>query len=140
MGVGPAGGYKQATLLLPDMTSTRWLWFAFRAGFASLAGWVAVAEPWDANADARISIHEILLFVVRFLAFPVHLLLSLTPAPLLHWIGLPNAHWPSSAAMAIIISLPLWGMLLIGGLVAEAWLERATSVRRARKAKSLCER
>ena len=29
--------------------------------------------------------------------------------------------------LAVVISLPLWGILLIGGLVAEAWLERASS-------------
>ena len=113
--------------------STRWLWFAVRVGFAALAAWVAVSEPWDADGDGRVSVHEALLFVVRFLAFPLHLLLSLTPAPVLHFFGLPDAYWPSSAVLAVAVSLPLWGVLLIGGLLAEAWLERASDARRARK-------
>ncbi len=113
--------------------ATHRLWFAARVGFAALALWVAVSEPWDANADGRISVHEGLLFVVRFLAFPLHLLLSLTPAPVLHALALPDAYWPSSAVFAVAVSLPLWGLLLIGGLLAEAWLERAAAARRARK-------
>jgi hypothetical protein len=95
---------------------------------------VAVSEPWDANGDGRVSVREALLFVVRFLAFPLHLLLSLMPAPVLDALGLPpDAHWPSSAVFAVAVSLPLWGILLIGGLLAEAWLERAAAARRARK-------
>jgi hypothetical protein len=82
------------------------LWFLFRIGFALLAVWVAVAEPWDANSDGRISPHEVLLFPVRFLAFPLHILLSLTPSPVLHALGLPDAYWPSSAVLAVVISLP----------------------------------
>ncbi len=114
--------------------ATRRLWFLARVGFAALALWVAVSEPWDANGDGRVSVHEALLVLVRFLAFPLHLLLSLTPAPVLHALGLsPDAHWPSSAAVAVAVSLPLWGVLLIGGLLAEAWLERASEARRARK-------
>jgi len=70
---------------------------------------------------------------VRFLAFPLHVLLSLTPSPVLHALGLPDAFWPSSAVLAIVISLPLWGLLLIGGLVAEAWLERVSAARHARE-------
>ncbi len=113
--------------------SNRWLWFAVRVGFAALAARVAVSEPWDADGDGRVSVHEALLFVVRFLAFPLHVLLSLTPAPVLHALGLPDAYWPSSAIVAVAASLPLWGLLLIGGLFAEAWLERASEARRARK-------
>ena len=113
--------------------STRRLWFICRVGFAAVAVWVALSEPWDANGDGRVSPHEVLLFVVRFLAFPLHLLLSLTPAPVLQALGLPNAYWPSSAVLAVVVSLPLWGMLLIGGLLAEAWLERTSDARRARK-------
>ena len=110
------------------------LWFAARVGFVALAAWVAVSEPWDANGDGRVSVHEALLFVVRFLAFPLHLLLSLTPAPVLDALGLPpDAHWPSSAAVAVAVSLPLWGLVLIGGLLAEAWLEQASQARRARR-------
>ena len=109
------------------------LWFAARVGFAALALWVAVTEVWDANGDGRISVHEVLLFAVRFLAFPLHVLLSLTPAPVLHALGLPDAYWPSSAVLAVAASLPLWGVLLIGGLFAQAWIERAADTRRARK-------
>ncbi len=114
--------------------STHRLWFLARVGFAALALGVAVSEPWDANGDGRVSVREALLFVVRFLAFPLHLLLSLMPAPVLDALGLPpDAHWPSSAVFAVAVSLPLWGILLIGGLLAEAWLERAAAARRARK-------
>ncbi len=113
--------------------ATRWFWFAARVGFAALALWVAISEPWDANGDGRVSVHEVLLFGVRFLAFPLHVLLSLTPAPVLHFLGLPDAYWPSSAVFAVVLSLPLWGVLLIGGLLVEAWLERAAEARRARK-------
>jgi hypothetical protein len=112
---------------------TNRLWFMCRVGFAVLAVWVAVTERWDVNSDGRISVHEALLFVVRFLAFPLHVVLSLTPAPVLHALGLPDAYWPSSAVLAVAVSLPLWGVLLIGGLLAEAWLERAADARRARK-------
>ncbi len=113
--------------------ATRRFWFAARVGFAALAVWVAVSEPWDANGDGRVSVREALLFAVHFLAFPLHLLFSFTPAPVLHFFGLPDAHWPSSAVLAVAVSLPLWGVLLIGGLLAEAWLERAAEARRARK-------
>jgi hypothetical protein len=109
------------------------LWFMLRVGFALLAVWVAIAEPWDANGDGHISPHEVLLFPVRFLAFPLHILLSLAPSPVLRALGLPDAYWPSSAVLAVVISLPLWGLLLIGGLVAEAWLERASAARHARE-------
>ncbi len=111
----------------------RWLWFAVRVGFAALAVWVAVTGPWDPDGDGRVSVREALLIAVRFLAFPLHLLLRLAPAPVLHALGLPDAHWPSSAAVAVAASLPLWGLALIGGLFAEAWLERASDARRARK-------
>ena len=116
-----------------EAESAQRLWFLARVGFAALALWVAVSEPWDANGDGRLSVHEALLFAVRFLAFPLHVLLSLTPAPVLHALGLPDAYWPSSAIVAVAASLPLWGLLLIGGLFAEAWLERASEARRARK-------
>jgi len=112
--------------------STRCLWFMARVGFAAAAVWVAVSEPWDASGDGRILVHEALLFPVRFFAFPLHLLLSLTPAPVLHALGLPDAHWPSSALIAVVVSLPVWGLLLIGGLLAEAWLERLPSTGPAR--------
>ena len=104
--------------------STQDLWFALRLGLVAFALWAAVTERWDINGDGAISIHEILVFFVRFLAFPLHALLSITPASVLHLIGLPDAPWPSSALFAVVVSLPLWGILLIGGLLAEAWLER----------------
>ena len=108
------------------------LWFGLRIGLVALAAWIAVTEPWDVNGDGRLSVHEALLFVVRFLAFPLHVLLSLTPAPVLHSLGLPDAYWPSSAVAAVLISLPLWGIVLIGGLIAEAWFERASNMRHTR--------
>ena len=107
--------------------STHWLWFSIRVCFAALAVWVAVTEHWDINGDGRTSVHEVLLFVVRFLAFPLHVLLRITPTSVLHSLGLPDAYWPSSAFLAVVISLPLWGLFLIGGLVVEAWLERTSS-------------
>jgi cytochrome c oxidase assembly factor CtaG len=113
--------------------STRLLWFLSRVGFAALAVWVAVTEPWDVNGNGRLSPHEVLLFVVRFLAFPLHLLLSITPSSVLHALGLPDAYWPSSAVVAVVLSLPLWGLVLIGGLFAEAWLERLFESRQKRK-------
>ena len=112
--------------------ATRSLWFMARVGFAALAVWVAVSEPWDTNGGGRVSVHEALLFPVRFLAFPLHLLLSPTLAPVLHALGLPDAYWPSSALVAVVVSLPLWGSLLIGGLLADAWLERALDARQKR--------
>lgn len=105
------------------------VWFVIRVSFAMVAIWVAVTEPWDANGDEVISVHEILLLGVRLLAFPLHLLLSLTPSAALHSVGLPDAYWPSSAIIAVVISLPLWGLLLIGGLIMEAWLERPLNAR-----------
>jgi hypothetical protein len=114
-------------MMLSGHHPTRWLWFSFRVCFAALAVWVAVTEHWDLDGDGRTSFHEVLLFVVRFLAFPLHVLLRITPTSVLHAMGLPDAYWPSSAALAVAISLPLWGIFLVGGLVAEAWLERASS-------------
>ena len=119
-------------LVLRGRESTHWLWFLSRVGIAVLAVWVAITERWDVNGDGPISAHEVLLFPVRFLAFPFHVLLSLTPSPVLRALGLPDAYWPSSAVLAVVISLPLWGIVLIGGLLAEAWLERAADARRAR--------
>ena len=112
---------------------SRWLWFMGRIGFVLVALWVALTEPWDVNGDGLITVREALLFIVRFLAFPLHLLLSLTPASVLHDLGLPNAHWPSSALLAVVVSLPLWGVVLIGGLFLEAWLERSSSARWAQE-------
>ena len=68
-------------LVLRGRESTHWLWFLSRVGIAVLAVWVAITERWDVNGDGHISAHEVLLFPVRFLAFPFHVLLSLTPSP-----------------------------------------------------------
>ena len=132
-GTGPDGGTERTAARARGVEFSRRAWFLLRLGFAALAAWVAVTEVWDANGDGRISAHEVLLFGVRLLAFPLHLLLSLTPSPVLRTLGLPDADWPSSAAVAVAVSLPLWGVALIGGLVAEAWLERAAKARRATK-------
>jgi hypothetical protein len=132
-GAGPAGEQERPAADPHGTAPGRWPWVLFRVGFAALAVWVAVAEPWDADGDGRISAHEVLLFPVRFLAFPLHLLLSVTPGPVLRALGLPDAYWPSSAVLAVVVSLPLWGMVLIGGLVAEAWLDRASKAGRRPK-------
>jgi hypothetical protein len=123
---------NELTVTPQGVQSNHRLWFGLRVGVVALATWVAVTEPWDANGDGRVSVHELLLLVVRFLAFPLHVLLSLTPTSVLHLLGLPDAYWPSSALAAVVISLPLWGILLIGGLVAEAWLERTSNLRHIR--------
>lgn len=120
-------GFTTADYLTQD--SHHVFWFMVRVSFAMLAVWVAVTEPWDVNGDELISVHEILLLGVRLLAFPLHLLLSLTPSAALHFVGLPDAYWPSSAIIAIVISLPLWGLLLVGGLIMEAWLEWTLNAR-----------
>jgi hypothetical protein len=130
-GTGPSHGPERGAVVPRGAAPGRWLWFLIRVGFAALAVWVAVTEPWDANGDGRISAHEVLLFPIRFLAFPLHLLLSITPSPVLRALGLPDSYWPSSAVLAVVVSLPLWGLVLIGGLVAEAWLERAARARRS---------
>jgi hypothetical protein len=86
--------------------------------------YTVVREGWDMNADGLLSLQEVALVLVRLLAFPVHVLMQLTPAPLLGLFGLPpDAPWPSSALLAVLLSLPLWGIFVIGGLMAEAWLE-----------------
>jgi hypothetical protein len=107
-------------------------WFFLRMAFILVAVLVAVTEPWDGNGDGRISLHEVLLFPVRVLAFPIHLILSVTPSFALRTLNLPDAYWPTSAVVAVLLSLPLWGIVLIGGLILEAWLERGSqaSVRR----------
>jgi hypothetical protein len=109
----------------------RQLWFASRLALPVLAAWVALAEPWDADGDGAVTVHEALLFPVRLLAFPLHVLLRIAPAWALDALGLPDgARWPSSALAAVALSLPLWGLLLIGGLVAQAGLELAAEARR----------
>ncbi len=94
---------------------------------------VVVAEGWDLDRDGALTVHEALLVLVRLLAFPVHVLLQLTPAPVLQFLGAPEAPWPSSAVVAVALSLPLWGLLVCGVLVVEAWLELAWEAADARR-------
>ena len=105
--------------------AAQWLACTFNAGLLAGAVWVVAAEGWDLNRDGAFTVHEALLVLVRLLAFPVHVLLQLTPAPALQLLGLPDAPWPSSATVAVALSLPLWGLLVCGVLVFEAWLGMA---------------
>ena len=106
--------------------AAQWLACLLNAGLLAGAVGVVVAEGLDLNRDGAFTVHEALLVLVRLLAFPVHVLLQLTPAPVLQLLGLPpDAPWPSSAAAAVAFSLPLWGVLVLGVLVAEAWLGMA---------------
>ena len=102
--------------------AAHWLACMLNVGLLTGAVCVVVAEGWDLNGDGALTIHEALLVLVRLLAFPVHVLLQLTPAPVLQFLGAPEAPWPSSA---VALSLPLWGILVCGGLVVEALLETA---------------
>ena len=95
----------------------------------------AAAEGWDLDGDGALGAREALLAGVRLVAFPAHVLLQLAPAPLLGLLGVPEgAPWPSSAAAAVAVSLPLWGLFLTGGLVAGALLEMALEERALRRA------
>ena len=105
--------------------AAQWLACTLNAGLLAGAVYVVLVEGWDLNRDGALTIHEALLVLVRLLAFPVHVLLQLTPAPVLQLLGLPAAPWPSSAAVAVALSLPLWGLLVCGVLVLEAWLGMA---------------
>ncbi len=103
----------------------------------ALAGALAVVavEGWDLDGDGALTPHEALMVGVRLLAFPVHVLLRLAPAPLLGLLGVPEgAPWPSSAAVAVAASLPLWGLFLTGGLVAGALQEMTQEARALRRA------
>ena len=113
----------------------QWLACLLNAGLLAGAVGVVAAEGLDLDRDGAFTVHEALLVLVRLLAFPVHVLLQLTPAPLLGLLGLPPAApWPSSAAVAVAVSLPLWGLFLTGGLVAAALLEMALEERALRRA------
>ena len=106
--------------------AAQWLACTLNAGLLAGAVGVVAAEGLDLNRDGAFTTHEALLVLVRLLAFPVHVLLQLTPAPVLQLLGVPPAaSWPSSAAVAVALSLPLWGLLVCGVLVAEAWLGMA---------------
>jgi hypothetical protein len=117
---------RQSMLTSSTGESNHTFWFFVRMTFVLVAVLVAVTEPWDVNGNGRISLHEVLLFPVRVLAFPLHVILSVTPSSVLRTLGLPDAYWPASAVVAVLLSLPLWGIALIGGLILEAWLERDT--------------
>ena len=105
--------------------AAQWLACTLNAGLLAGAVCVVAAEGLDLNRDGAFTVHEALLVLVRLLAFPVHVLLQLTPAPVLQLLGLPDAPWPSSAAVAVALSLPLWGLIVFGVLVVEAWLGMA---------------
>ena len=105
--------------------AAQWLACMLNAGLLAGAVGVVAAEGLDLNGDGAFSVHEAVLVLVRLLAFPVHVLLQLTPAPVLQLLGLPDAPWPSSAAVAVALGLPLWGVLVCGVLVLEAWLGMA---------------
>ncbi len=105
--------------------AAQWLACTLNAGLLAAAVCVVAAEGWDLDRDGAFTVHEALLVLVRLLAFPVHVLLQLTPGPLLGLLGVPEAPWPSSAAVAVALSLPLWGLLVCGVLVVEAWLGMA---------------
>ena len=106
--------------------AAQWLACMLNVGLVTGAVCVVAAEGWDMNRDGAFTVHEALLVLVRLLAFPVHVLLQLTPAPVLQLLGVPEeAPWPSSAAVAVALSLPLWGLLVCGVLVVEAWLGMA---------------
>ncbi len=108
-----------------DTEAARWLACALNAGLLAGAVAVVAAEGLDLNRDGAFTAHEALLVLVRLLAFPVHVLLQLTPAPVLQLLGVPESPWPSSAAVAVALGLPLWGLLVCGVLVLEAWLGMA---------------
>ena len=105
--------------------AAQWLACTLNAGLLAGAVCVVATEGLDLNRDGAFTVHEALLVLVRLLAFPVHVLLQLTPAPVLQLLGLPDAPWPSSAAVAVALSLPLWGLIVFGVLVVEAWLGMA---------------
>ena len=105
--------------------AAQWLACMLNAGLLAGAVCVVAAEGLDLNGDGAFTMHEAVLVLVRLLAFPVHVLLQLTPAPVLQLLGLPDAPWPSSAAVAVALGLPLWGVLVCGVLVLEAWLGMA---------------
>ena len=76
--------------------AAQWLACTLNAGLLVGAVCVVAAEGWDLNRDGAFTAHEALLVLVRLLAFPVHVLLQLTPAPVLQLLGLPEAPWRPS--------------------------------------------
>ena len=121
--------------VLDPTEAARWLACTLNAGLLAGALGVVAAEGLDLDRDGGFTAHEALLVLVRLLAFPVHLLLQLAPAPALQLLGLqPGAPWPSSAAVAVALGLPLWGVLVCGVLVLEAWLGMAWEAAAGRRA------
>ncbi len=119
--------------------AAQWLTCGLNAALLAGAVGVVAAEGLDLDRDGAFTAHEALLVLVRLLAFPVHLLLQLTPAPALEFLGLPpHAPWPSSAAVAVALGLPLWGVLVLGVLVLEGWLGMAweAAARREQRAEA----
>jgi len=113
----------------------QWLACLLNAGLLMGAVGVVAAEGLDLNRDGAFTAHEALLVLVRLVAFPVHVLLQLTPAPALQFLDLsPDVRWPSSAAVAVVLGLPLWGVLVFGALVLEAWLGMAREAAAGRSA------
>ena len=102
--------------------AAQWLACTLNAGLLAGAVGVVAAEGLDLDRDGAFTAREAALVLVRLLAFPVHVLLQLAPAPALQLLGVPDAPWPSSAAVAVALGLPLWGVLVCGVLVLEAWL------------------
>ena len=100
--------------------AAQWITCLLNAGLLAGAVGVVAAEGLDLDRDGAFTAHEALLVLVRLLAFPVHVLLQIAPAPVLGLLGLPDAPWPSSAAVAVALGLPLWGVLVCGVLVLEA--------------------
>ena len=113
--------------------AAQWLTCLLNAGLLAGAVGAVAAEGLDLDRDGAFTAHEALLVLVRLLAFPVHLLLQATPAPALQFLGVPAAPWPSSAAVAVALGLPLWGVLVCGVLVLEAWLGMAWEAAERRK-------
>ena len=113
--------------------AAQWLACLLNAGLLAGAVGAVAAEGLDLNRDGAFTVHEALLVLVRLLAFPVHVLLQLTPTRVLAFLGVAEAPWPSSAAVAVVLSLPLWGVLVLGVLVAEALLGMAWEAARGHK-------
>ena len=63
--------------------TAQWLACMLNAGLLAGAVCVVAAEGLDLNRDGAFTVHEAVLVLVRLLAFPVHVLLQLTPAPVL---------------------------------------------------------
>jgi hypothetical protein len=105
--------------------AAQWLACTFNAGLLAGAVGVVAAEGLDLDRDGAFTAREAVLVLVRLLAVPVHVLLQLAPAPALQLLGVPDAPWPSSAAVAVALGLPLWGVLVCGVLVLEAWFGMA---------------